>query len=306
MATSNRPMATPQITMGSTAEIFRDDPRRQAFETRIRHIVGAQAITLGVVTSLRICAKKYNGDLSHMTPTKIANEVGWDTNILDARAFAALLVDCGFMTREGMAIFDDWRDILEKASNEESFGSYLRRLRMAKYADDRLSTMAYVADCCDISSNFLGELERGVKSPSLATISRLANYFDIPYEEMRSKAQIGREKFSLVATHATYNRIPRSILANTASRLEESWPVMDEHTAREIDAALDRMQLRTDLFNAAGNAHTSAIAALTQPKSPAQALKDAKNIAGEMTLAQMAAQPKPTSKAKSGPNKGKK
>ncbi len=52
----------------------------------------------------------------------------------------------------------------------KAFGAYLRKLRIEKGF-----TQEQLAENADISVSFLGGIERGLKSPTLETVQKLAN-----------------------------------------------------------------------------------------------------------------------------------
>lgn len=298
--------AAPHITIAGTAELMADDPRRLALETRLAHLHGAKMLTVGLVTNLRIAAKQYGGSFADMTPTKICNAIGWDTSLVAAGDMVKILMACGFITPDGRAVFDDWKALLEKAASEQSFGCYLRNLRAKKMADDDISTQRYVADMIGVSASFLGELETDKKSPSPKTISALAAYFEVSYEEMEKHARIGRNEFRLRPTPSTFQRVPRAVLNGVGSQLERAWPTISSETVASISAALDRQAVIEDLAASGAQAHSEMMQNILYPPSPKAALKKAREDVKEKTLAELAAEQKPASKAKSGPNKGKK
>ncbi len=58
--------------------------------------------------------------------------------------------------------------------NNKDLGNRIRRIRKEKYL-----TQFALAEEIGVSPNFLGDVERGVKSPSLETIVCLANVLDV-------------------------------------------------------------------------------------------------------------------------------
>ncbi|HZY82366.1 MAG TPA: helix-turn-helix transcriptional regulator [Cyclobacteriaceae bacterium] len=61
----------------------------------------------------------------------------------------------------------------------EIFGYVLRELRVGRGA-----TQQEVADNCDFERVFISRLERGLVQPSLITLFKLAEFFEMPPEDM--------------------------------------------------------------------------------------------------------------------------
>ena len=55
------------------------------------------------------------------------------------------------------------------------FGRVVKRLR-----DDRRLSQEVLADRADLNRTYLGEVERGVAVPSLATVAKIAAAFNLP------------------------------------------------------------------------------------------------------------------------------
>lgn len=69
---------------------------------------------------------------------------------------------------------------------QRKLGRRIRQLRKQKeWTQERLS------ETCDISLKFLSNLERGVDSPSLDTLERLADALDVPLMELFNFQAIG-------------------------------------------------------------------------------------------------------------------
>lgn len=75
----------------------------------------------------------------------------------------------------------------------ELFGSSLRETRIAKHlSQERL------AELTGLSTNFVGEMERGLKAPGLAVIVRLARALDVSvYHLLREFTDANVRRLSL-------------------------------------------------------------------------------------------------------------
>lgn len=71
------------------------------------------------------------------------------------------------------------------------FGRVVRQLRDSH----RLSQEA-LAEKADLNRTYLGEVERGIATPSLATINKIAQAFDLPTSDLiaRSERLVSAEK----------------------------------------------------------------------------------------------------------------
>ena len=61
---------------------------------------------------------------------------------------------------------------------------------LAKLREEKEQSLAFVGKKIDVSSNYLSEIERGLKSPSDEVLRAIAKYFDIPEHEIFER--IGR------------------------------------------------------------------------------------------------------------------
>lgn len=70
-------------------------------------------------------------------------------------------------------------DVVPVTPEATIFGKTLVRLREAKKrADGKKTSQEELADAAGLTTNYLSDLERGVKQPSLNTILRLAHALD--------------------------------------------------------------------------------------------------------------------------------
>lgn len=68
------------------------------------------------------------------------------------------------------------------------FGRVVKRLR-----DDRRLSQEVLADRADLNRTYLGEVERGVAVPSLATVAKIAAAFNLPASNLLALSESLRE-----------------------------------------------------------------------------------------------------------------
>ena len=68
--------------------------------------------------------------------------------------------------------------------NKLELGQKIRALRK-----ERKQTLETLAEAADIGLVYLGEIERGIKMPSLKTFIKLVNALDVSAEQMQSLTQ---------------------------------------------------------------------------------------------------------------------
>ena len=72
---------------------------------------------------------------------------------------------------------------------EKAFGKVLK-----KYRKERKFSQEYLAFECDLHRNYIGMLERGEKSPTLATVFLIAKTLNVEVEDLiKEVAQVYRD-----------------------------------------------------------------------------------------------------------------
>lgn len=282
-------LSMPSISIASTAELMMDDPRRVALEERLAHLKGAKSLSMALCTSLRIEAKRHAGSFADLRPSELCKKLGWDTSVMPAKDLHSILVECGFITVEGFAVFDDWKALMEKAIDDESFGGYIRRKRLEKYADDGVSTISYSADECGISRTYWSDIELDRRNPAPDVLAKIAQYLDIPVGEMLDKSLSGQEVYTLRRHKNGGKGVPRATLGHVGARLQKSWNMLDVPTLLAIDAALDKLSIANDVDPMMDRVTAALVSTKPLPKQPAPP-------PNEPTLAEAGKAKKPTKK----------
>ncbi|HEX6591325.1 MAG TPA: helix-turn-helix transcriptional regulator [Moraxellaceae bacterium] len=73
------------------------------------------------------------------------------------------------------------------SSLNHQFGSVVRQ-----YREQRRWSQEVLADAAGLNRSYLGEIERGVAVPSLATIAKLAGALELSLSELMARIETGR------------------------------------------------------------------------------------------------------------------
>lgn len=110
--------------------------------------------------------------------------------------------------------------------NNELFG-----LRLRRYRKDRGMTIETLAEKIGLSPNYLGDVERGKKLPSMKTFIRLVNVLDISADELL-KDEVKRADYLVDAEISRkLNTVPpktRTALLNILDTILASLPLLNE------------------------------------------------------------------------------
>lgn len=85
------------------------------------------------------------------------------------------------------------------SSLNHQFGSVVRQ-----YREQRRWSQEVLADAAGLNRSYLGEIERGVAVPSLATIAKLAGALELSLSELMARLEAGRSETGRVATEKAH------------------------------------------------------------------------------------------------------
>jgi transcriptional regulator with XRE-family HTH domain len=139
--------------------------------------------------------------------------------------------------------------------------------RVKFYRDSQHRSQVVVAGLAGITTDYLSQIERGLKTPTIGLLHRFGKILDVPVSVLLGESSAGKEEVVLVGMDQVYRAmmVPRAVydevdIVDLALRVQEAWRIWQNEPDRYtrslanlpqliigVEGALQRVRTSTDV-----------------------------------------------------------